>query len=153
MLSGFHRRNSPVDSEQIKVIEDRFGVLFPESYRKFLLAFNGGEPVEGLFPIDGFENNPDDLIQAFFGVRVTEPTEDLSEILLMLEGLTPSGFIPIARTAGDDFVCLDLRKEGYPVVYWDRRPFWGNNIWREEYLYPVADNFEDLLAKLQESPY
>lgn len=153
MLSGFVRRNHPVGSEQVRALENKFGVRLPESYRDFLLAFNGGEPIEGLFPIHGLEDNPVDLIHAFFGVRAEEPTEDLAAILQMLEGLTPSGILPIARTAGDDYLCIDLRVESAPVVYWDRRPFWGNNVWREEYLYPVADTFDDLLGKLRESHY
>ncbi len=66
--------------------------------------------------------------------------------------LIPSGIIPIACTDGYDLVCLDLRQESAPIVCWDRRSFWGTDVWSERDLHPVADNFEALLASLVDLP-
>jgi hypothetical protein len=122
-------------------------------YRAFLLKHNGGEPDPPAFPITGFRNNPLGAIQKLFGINATVDVYDLDFVLEDLEGLIPRGVLPIGCTEGDDYVCLDTRREGIPVMYWDRRPFWGNNMWREEYLYPVAANFEAFLKSLQDSPY
>jgi hypothetical protein len=70
--------------------------------------------------------------------------------LEMTEEFFPPGFVPFACTGGYDFICFDLRKEGAPVVYWDRRPYWGNCIWKEEYLYAVAPNFDAFLDGLHD---
>lgn len=140
--------NDPISEKVLAEFERRHNLNLPTIYREFLLQYNGGQPIPAVFPIMGFPNNPTGALQAFFGINAKIATEDLDVVLTGLAGLVPSGLIPIACTEGDDFVCMDLRKEADRMVYWHRKPFWGNEIWREEYLYPVADSFQSFLTML-----
>ena len=128
-----------------------YNLDLPKTYRDFLLRNNGGRPVPAAFPIKGFSENPFGVIDAFFGLGVAVQTEDLDNIMAELIDSIPIGVLPIACTESDDFICIDLREvvDG-AIVYWDRRPFWGNNIWNESDLYRVADNFALLLTKLDD---
>ena len=145
----------PNDAVTIEVIEDfarRHQMELPASYLAFLLRNNGGRPVPASFPITGFPDNPFGAIQAFFGLKASIPTEDLEGMLTDLSEVLPGGILPIACTGGGDYLCLDLRAPSTPVVFWDRRPSWGNNVWQEDDLYRVAPDFDELLQSPQDAP-
>jgi hypothetical protein len=142
--------NAPIDEQRLKSFEDRHDLGLPEAYRRFLLQHNGGQPVPAAFPIRGFPGNPVGVLQAFFGLDSSIKTLDLDETLLELDGVAPSGIVPIGCTGTDDFVCLDLRAGGSSVVFWDRKPFWGSGIWSEGDVYLVADGFESFMEELHD---
>jgi hypothetical protein len=148
MLCKILEPNAPVDADRISSFEERHEISLPKAYRDFLLRHNGGQPEPAAFPIEGMPDNPYGGVQAFFGLDANLLTEDLDLVLADLAGLIPAGILPIACTDGDDFVCLDLRRLTGPVVYWDRVPFWGENVWDERDLYPVADDFGTFLNEL-----
>lgn len=152
MLREMRECNPETDERRLAAFAERHGIELPAAYREFLLRHNGGRPVPKCFPIEGFANNPYDGIQAFFGLGASIRAEDLDEVMSGLVSLIPAGILPIACTDGDDFVCLDLRRGEGRVVYWDRRPFWGENVWREAGLYPVSTSFEALQADLCDDP-
>jgi hypothetical protein len=143
--------NAPIEEGQLLHFATRYGLNLPRPYQDFIMRNNGGRPVPAAFPIVGFENNPSGVIHAFFGLNASIETEDLNVIMAELTGCIPSGMLPIACTEGDDFLCMDLRKPRGPIVFWDRKPFWGSNVWRDGDLYSVADDFDDLLVKLHDS--
>ncbi|HWQ90137.1 MAG TPA: SMI1/KNR4 family protein [Clostridia bacterium] len=144
MLDQMLQPNPPINESQLLAFGARYHIDLPLAYRNFLLKYNGGQPVPAAFPIEGLPDNPAGVIQAFFGLNASLPTEDLDTIMTELADRMPKGILPIACTDGNDFVCFDLR-EGDPVVFWDRKPFWGSNVWNDDDLYPVASNFELLL--------
>jgi len=151
MLRRIVESNQPTSEAAIDAFEQRFGVKLPKSYRKLMLKHNGGRPEPDTFPVQGFSNNPVAGIQVFFGFNVNESSDMASVLALeMTEELFPTGFIPFACTDGYDFICFDLRKGSAPVVYWDRRPYWGNCIWKEEYLYPITQDFGAFLDSLHD---
>jgi len=150
MLRQLLQPNPPIDAGQLLAFGVRYNLDLPLAYRNFLLRNNGGQPVPAAFPIKGFPDNPEGVIQAFFGLNASIPTENLDKIMTELTDRIPKGILPIACTDGDDFVCIDLRKGGEPVVFWDRKPFWGNNVWSDDELYPVTGNFESFLNKLHD---
>lgn len=152
MLRRVNEPNPQITEADVRRFESKHDIVLPECYRQFLLQYNGGRPQPTDFPIRGFANNPFGAVHEMFGISLKNSVYDLDSVLTELEGTVPHGLVPIGCTEGDDFVCLDLRQRGEPVVYWDRRPFWGNNIWKEEYLYPIADSFGDFLEKLEDSP-
>lgn len=152
MLRRVFEPNAPVSDSEITSFEERHRLLLPRSYRIFLLQTNGGRPEPPTFPIEGFLDNPLGDVQVFFGLNANEPTEDLDQVLNEIAESVPAGILPVGRTAGDDFICLDLRKRGAPVVFWNRVPFWGSNIWIENDLYPVAHDFDNLLQDLRDEP-
>lgn len=150
MIREVLETNEPVKERQLAAFEVDYKLPLPDSYRAFLLRSNGGQPVPSAFPIRDFPSNPYGVVQAFFGLNAAIPTEDLNNVMADLTNLVPSGVIPIACTDGDDFLCIDRRASGEPVVFWDRKPFWGENIWDDDDLYFVAANFEAFLASLDD---
>jgi hypothetical protein len=150
MLQNIVEPNSNVSEHEVHAFARSHDIRLPERYREFLLATNGGQPVPAAFPISGLADNPVGVIKAFFGLKANIGTEDLDGNLEELQGLVPKGILPIACTDGDDYLVLDLRKAQGPVLFWDRKPFWGTDEWNEEDLYPVAADFEALLHSLHE---
>jgi hypothetical protein len=153
MLQTILEPNARISEQELKSLERQYGIALPKSYEEFLLKTNGGQPVPPAFPITGLADNPIGVVQAFFGLKAAISTEDLERILEEHAHLVPKGILPIACTGGADFLVIDLRKPSAPVLFWDRRPFWGTDVWNEADLYPVADDFESLLASLHENPY
>lgn len=113
-----------------------------------MLANNGGKPAQAVFPISGFKEEDFDKINAFYGLSAAVESSDIDKAIAALPSSVPHGIIPVAYTSTGDKLVIDLRKDGGPVLFWDFHAFWGNNIWKERLLYPVADNFEALLASL-----
>lgn len=150
MLQNIVEPSARISETELKLFAQRHGIHFPKAYEKFLLNTNGGQPVPSAFPIEGLSGNPSGVVQAFFGLKANVGTEDLENNLLELGESVPKGILPIAGTEGDDFLVLDLRQTGAPIMFWDRRKFWGSNVWNESDLYPVANNFETLLSELHD---
>jgi hypothetical protein len=150
MLKEIRRPGPPIDGRELITFTTLYDLTLPRAYREFILKNNGGRPVPAAFPIEGLLGNPVGVVQAFFGLNTTIKTEDLNLVMIDLLGKVPRGIFPFARTDGDDFVCFDLRKAEAPVIFWNRKPFWGNNEWNENDLYPVASNFEHFLAELHD---
>ena len=151
MIRDVVEPNDPITLEDVEDFARRHRLELPASYWEFLLKHNGGRPIPPFFPIAEFPDNPVGEIQAFFGLRATIPTEDLDATLDELCDLLPKGVLPIACTGLGDYLCLDLRRPAGPVMFWDRKPSWGNNVWTDGDLYPVAPNFDSLLVFLQDA--
>lgn len=150
MLRELFDANPSVDFERLAAFEKAHGLDLPREFKDFILKYNGGRPVPALFPIHGLAENPVGKIQAFFGLDAVVRSENFDTLMAELAGTIPVGLLPIGCTEGDDFVCIDMRHKTDRIVFWDRRPFWGTNIWNEDDLYPVARSFSDLLANLRD---
>lgn len=148
MLTIMHEQNSPITREDISEFASRHEIVLPDAYVAFLLKNNGGRPEPGAFPIHGMPDNPFGIIEVFHGINSKNDTDDLGWILAEVCTYTPKGLVPIACTGTGDYVCIDLRRPNSPVVFWDTKPSWGNNIWNEKDLYPVAESFESFLEEL-----
>ena len=150
MLERVDEQGPPIEASVIDAFEKKHGLQLPEAYKNFLLQTNGGRPRPGNFPITGLDKNPYGSIQAFYGLKTEHRSEDLDVILDELQAPTvPKGILPIACTGYEaDELVIDLRDPAAPVKFFDSVPFWGNNVWKESYLHPVAVNFDALLASL-----
>jgi hypothetical protein len=145
--------NPPTTLAAIEDFERSRGLALPSHYKHFLLAINGGVPKAPAFPIQGMPNRPFEMVQAFSGIGVREPTDELAYAYDLYVGGFPDGIVPIAGNGGGDYVCLDLRDGRERVAFWDKRHFWGTGEWRESDLYQVANSFEEFLASLRPNPY
>jgi cell wall assembly regulator SMI1 len=145
--------NPPTTRAAIEDFERTRGLTLPRPFKEFLHATNGGSPKDPAFPIRGRTLNPIGIVQAFAGIGVKEPTNELAYAYDLYEGGFPHGIVPIASNGGGDYVCLDLRKGQERVAFWDKRHFWGTGEWREVDLYHVADSFDEFLASLRPNPY
>lgn len=90
---------NPVNIEDVLKFQKRWKLNLPESYREFLLKYNGGRPVPACFPIEGIENNPIGKIQVFPGLGTKIHSSDLDWKLENLGVPRPKGLLPIANTA------------------------------------------------------
>ena len=151
MLERVDERGPSIDISVIEAFENKHGIRLPVTYKRFLLETNGGRPHPENFPISGLDKNPFGSIQAFYGFGAVHKSEDLNVILDELQSQSvPKGILPIGCTGYEGTqIVIDLRDPGEPVKFFDSIPFWGNNIWNESYLYPVAANFAALLASLK----
>ena len=145
--------NPPTTPVAIEDFERDRGVSLPSLFKEFLLATNGGVPKTPAFPIKGKASNPVGIVQAFLGIGVRVPTQELAYAYDLYVGGFPHGIVPIAGNGGGDYVCLDLRSGQKRVAFWDKRHFWGTGQWRESDLYHVANSFEEFLASLRPNPY
>jgi hypothetical protein len=142
----------PVSEKEIREILAAYRLDPPKEYLTFIEMNNGGQPTLPDFTITGFEGNPEGRIQVFFGFNTIETSEDIGSILEAFHEVIPQGILPIANTEGDDFLVLDLRGDGESVFYWDKRRFWGNELWDERHLYFVSKSFGEFLLSLHLSP-
>jgi cell wall assembly regulator SMI1 len=116
-LHWFEPVSGAVESD-VRALESSLGVGFPDDYREFLLAADGGIPVESDFRLEDMEKH-DVAVGTFLGVSTGEGVYHLAEAAKMLSNRIPRGVVPIAIGPGGDFVALDYRTGGAPgVVYW-----------------------------------
>lgn len=153
MLREVVSKNENVTLAEIAAFAEREHLSLPMSYCDFLAKYNGGRPAPSAFPIGGMANNPYGRIQVFFGLHAEILTSDLSYQLKDLPASVPPGIVPIACTEGADFICFDFRGDKKSIVYWDKRRFWGTEVWNEEDLYPIADSFEEFLQSLHDRKF
>jgi hypothetical protein len=144
------KRTTPAAIEEI---EHRFDLNFPELYKQFLLARNGGRPELPAFSISGLAMNPIGSVNFFFGIAPQLEVYDLRQLLQRFVGRIPVGIVPIGENGGVDYICLDLRNGGERVVFWDHGHFWSTGEWRENDLYLIANSFEEFLKSLRPNPY
>ncbi len=151
MLRAMKNQSALTTIERIRKLESKYRLHLPDTYVAFLLSYNGGQPEPNEYPIRGLENNPVGLISEFYGIsNVFGEFWGVDEVLDDIHGLVPGWIIPIGTDGGGNYICIDARFGGETMVYWDRSHFWGSDIWRNEDLYFVADNFPQFTECLKD---
>lgn len=148
MYPKMEGRRPETSRDAIRAFERKRGIELPQAYTKFLLATNGGVPVNSLFHVKGRPDDPIDNVQSFLGIGVPVPTSELAYAYDIYSGGIPPEIVPIANQDIGNYICLDLRGGAGRVVYWDHRHFWNTGEWREADLYDIADTFEEFLGSL-----
>jgi SMI1 / KNR4 family (SUKH-1) len=143
--------NAPTTDSAISLFELTLGAKLPASYRQFLIRTNGGRPAQTSFQLMGYPSTEAWSVGAFFGIGTLHPTNELSYAFDLYGAAIPAGLVLIAGDDMGNYVCLDLRRGGDQVAFWDKRHFWGTGEWREKDLYHVADTFGSFIASLQPS--
>ncbi len=134
-----------ISDEDVKLFERRYGLILPATYRRFLLATNGGRPERDLFSLKGFEGHSPGRIHVFFGLNDPVESCNLDWNLEVFGDRIPTGLLPIATTEGADKICLsvDEARSGQ-VLYWDGGAHAGERI-----LHFLADDFASFVSSLQ----
>jgi cell wall assembly regulator SMI1 len=133
-------------------VEEQLGASLPDSYRAFLLKFNGGRPDHYHFDVRGWRHQTS-LVNDFNGI-VPGEYNDLVEHAEVLEDRVPSGFIPIADDPGGNAILLSLEGPTRGTVYfWDHEeepddP--GEALDDYPNIYRLADDFETFLEGLKQ---
>lgn len=129
---------------EVSELETRIAVTFPDDYRRFLLAFNGGyfrEP-RILPPI---KECPLDRLTFMHGIRATHPTSELGSDadLAIFDDNNPPEVVPVGYTMMGGLILLVTHPEGF-----------GEVLYKEPYgdFYFLADGIERFFGLLREPP-
>src|SRR5271157_2805651 len=98
----------PLNDEDLVSLEREIGKALPESYKAFLLRYNGGLPSPDSFPIQGMQDNPYGVIQEFLGIDCPIISSNLKWNHQILASRIPPNLFPIASTPSGDMLCLSL---------------------------------------------
>lgn len=104
----------PIAEEDIKQVEVASGLSFPDSYREFLMKYNGGSFMECIF--HGGEIGPL-VVVSFFSVMAADGPSLDAAIRNMSDYLPPS-CIPFADDPGGNVFYIDLDSGGH-VFFWE----------------------------------
>ncbi len=137
-------QNGPkIGAADIVAIEADLSLQLPDSYREFLLRYNGGVPSPDTIDILGFVGSPTD-VQIFFGIRREILSSDLRWNFALLKERCNVEALPIACDSGGNLFCLLLREGlGTEVIYCDLDA-------SECTPYLVAMTFEDFVSGLHD---
>ena len=134
----------PLNEEDVRSFERNHDLVLPASYKKFLLATNGGRPVRDLFSITGFEGNSFGRIHIFFGLNDPIASCNLDWNLDVFRDRIPAALLPIATTEGVDKICLRVAGgQTGAIFYWD-----GHARAGKRNLYFLADDFASFVSSL-----
>jgi hypothetical protein len=136
----------------IRKVEEELGVTFPDDYRAFLLAVNGGVPAPHQFKMAKSGRPGEEIgVDFFYGVAATrrrahDLRREQEEIVSRTDSL-PEGFITIGHDGGGAPYFISTTGKGAGGIYFfDPDGFLDPG--GEPKLYLVARNFADLLARM-----
>jgi hypothetical protein len=143
--SGVHSR---INRSDIQLVENRFGIQFPEDFIEIVLQYHGGFPRPNRFVYQDYEKGPvrsslAELLSFDLSYR-----DNIINTYEYLEHQLPTGVIPFADDGGGDYICFDFgstRDSSTPkVVYWshEKEPELSTTY--------LSDTFSDFLALLIE---
>jgi hypothetical protein len=132
----------PTNEFAVAAFEKQLGVRLPEDYRHFLLACNGGDPVDGEFAVPGWGST---IVHFFYGLNTGYRAYNLDWVRSVLEDVFPDSVIPVACDPGGYKVALGIRRRAEGKVYfWDR----GDQL---KELVRVAPSFDSFVYGLKPS--
>lgn len=147
MLESTKEAAQPIDRTRLNAIEDEVGVKFPESYRRFLLSFNGGRPVPAYFTVIEGGEIVWMRIHFFFGIDDSVEACDLLWNYRSFKDRLPRKVISIANDETGNLFCLDLRPEGNGrVLFWDHELERAGSVRALNVV--VASSFDEWLRRL-----
>ena len=115
------RRINPLGESELSRVEASLGVSIPEGYRNFLLATDGGKPVDYMV-------TPKLGVTKFLGAR------QIAEHRKRLRGRIPETVLPIADAAGGNRVCISVAPD---------------EVGAEKAPERIAASFDDFVAQLR----
>ncbi len=126
--------------EAVRNFEQLIGEQLPIDYRNFLLAANGGQPVNGDFVAGEWGGT---LVHCFYGLSTGYDAYNLDWSRSAFSEELPEAVTPIACDPGGYIVCLGVQGSVKGKVYfWDR----GEKL---DTLIALAPSFEEFIDELQ----
>lgn len=143
-----------ISEDDVLKIEKKLNANLPHSYKKFLMSYNGGKPIESNIDFDGSKIKiSGDSIKRFFGIS-EKPSNDLLHKMESIGDYIPEKTFFIANTHSGNFFILSLREDSYGKIYYkdheveDKTEFDPSNNKQPESLVFVADSFDDFISRL-----
>ncbi|MBZ0320168.1 MAG: SMI1/KNR4 family protein [Anaerolineae bacterium] len=143
-----HESRPPITDADIQAVEQQLNIKFPDDYRRFLLAHNGGRPKLGVFLIpDDPIPNQSSILNWFYCIDPTDYNYDILRNAEIFKDRMPPEFIPIGEDPGGNQICLVISGEDKGMIF-----FWDHEQEMDEgepptydNLFFIADNIDDLL--------
>jgi cell wall assembly regulator SMI1 len=129
-----------VSEARLDRLQAQLGAALPAAYRRFLLRTNGGRAGDAAFDVPRFGRT---LVNDFLGVDAGDHA-DLMAMRQRLDHFLPPALLAVADDPAGNLVCIGLAGEMAQRVLFCclEEPI-------ERGLYPLADDFDGFLARLQ----
>lgn len=141
-------------SQDILKAEKSLNLKFPNSYKEFLLKYNGGTPDECAIDFDAAKLKVQgEDIKYFYSIG-GKKTNDVVHKSLSKDYTLPDGVIFLANTHSSNFFLLSLRDDSYGQLFYkdhefeDTIPFEPNKNILPESMVKVADSFDEFISML-----
>jgi cell wall assembly regulator SMI1 len=137
--------------EEIKILQEKLEIKFPNQYVEHLLKFNGGKPKDSIFSFWEGGEYTDSCIDYFFAIH-GDGYDDFFECFYDFkidEKRMPESIFPIAADPGGNLICLDS-KNG-KVYFWNHEDEINYNQEADtnlSNLYLVANSLNEFIAGL-----
>ncbi|MGG1534172.1 MULTISPECIES: SMI1/KNR4 family protein [Brevibacillus] len=134
----------PLDTEEIKSIEQQLGIIFPKDYVDCVKQNNGGQPDPDTFYVGDRE--------AVFSSLIPLNQEESRNVLTVKRKLAerlPEGVVPFADDPFGNYLCFDYRRNQEPKIgIWDHERGVSD---KEKALTLICDTFTELVGMLTKS--
>lgn len=145
---------TPISKDEIRELENKYSLKLPESYKEFIMKYNGGYA-----EISAFDNPYEDgtIISVFCCIRLEEPELDflnpiprlisskkMIETHQILEKNIPKYLYPFGLDEGGGKFCISMKEEDFGTIY---QVFLDGTV--DEPVY-VTDSFESFINALED---
>lgn len=135
MLKIFKFDNTDVSNE-VSNFEQKYDLQLPDSYKKFLLKYNGGNTPKSTFKINGVSSD----IRAFYGFKNATKEYNFSYLVEMnyFEELLENHYLPIATDSFGNQIVITISEKNNGEIY-----FFDIEKSEYEYLTKTLEEFFD----------
>jgi hypothetical protein len=119
MMMEFYKTENKTTIDQIKSLETKYGLSFPDEYVNHLLKYNGGKCKPDVFEFDENGNLSESIVNRFFAIYDGK-YNNLEDYIIMYKIhkiRIPKDFLPIADDPGGNLICISA-PNGH-VYFWD----------------------------------
>ena len=149
-MADFFNTESDLTIEEIRVIESKYLLTFPDEYVNHLLAYNGGQcdPKVFEFMENGnlTQSNVDWFLAVYDGKH--DSLEEYIKIFKIDQERIPDSFIPIAHDPGGNLICISSVDK--KIYFWDHEKESVNIDHNEsDNIYFIANSLEVFFNNLK----
>jgi len=127
MKIALYEKNEPINIDDIKALENKMQIKFPQEYIAFMLEQNGGSPKKCEFDLPDDSNSS--VVNYFYPMG--DMDGNLEKKHFIFDGEIPENFITIGCDSGGNQILLRIKCENIGELYfWDHDvdPEEGNNM-------------------------
>jgi cell wall assembly regulator SMI1 len=109
--------NPGISENEITNFENNLNITLPKDFKKFLLKYNGGQPIPEIFLTPNSEEYSDINIENFNTLEVIIEEYNYLKNERLNNVTSTINFLPIANNGHFDYIGLNLNKDEFGYVY------------------------------------